>query len=361
MKLKFLILMLLIASLAAALFLVQNRQLWQKKATLAGPAFALIPNSVTVKPGESFDLDLYVQNPTNIPLNAADVVISFPQNQLQLTNLETNAKTNTTFKTFVPVLNADSGIFDLNRVISAANQSGGKLEFGAVTFDWSSQSVTSPVSTTFKLARLTFTANAQLTAPVTAQIAFAFAADNSTDSNLVNAETAADVLTQADPVSININPASSPSSLTVKFKFQGITDNRAAGKTIKLLNEDFPVEYDSGEIYSVTKNNLAVGEYAVGIKGWVHLQKNCASATLTAGQTTIVDCTTDYLKAGDFDNNNLLNINDISALIGKYTTLNVPVDEYNRRFDVDANNVINIVDLSLVISNYTALNISGDQ
>jgi hypothetical protein len=377
MKVKILGLVVLILGLAAGFFLVQQRQLFQKKASVTGPLFSLVPSSLTVKPGDPFDLDLWVQNPTATPLSAVDVVITFPQDRLHLTNLETSAKNDTSFKTFVPVLSDNSGNFDLNRVLNTANQTGGRLEFGAVIFDWPSQTVTSPVSINFKLARLTFQANAALASATTAQIVFVFDpnAASTIDSNLVAANPVADVLTQANPVTISIVPAlpitppignptasqtptpslsptPSPASLTVKFKFQGITDGRAATKTVKLLNAETLASYDANGVYLATNNNLPAGSYTVLLKGWAHLQNNCGSVTLNSGETRTVDCTAMPLRAGDIDGNGLVESKDIGYILSAWTGIDTPVTDSNRQDDLDLNGLIQSKDIGYALANW---------
>jgi hypothetical protein len=276
------------------------------------------------------------------------------------------------FPTFVPVSTVDSGAFDLNRVLTQASQTG-RVEFGAVTFDWANQTPTAPVIAPHSLATLTFL---PLKAD-TASLAFVFNPNvpSTTDTNLIAAAPVADVLNQVNTLIITINPADtpptsaptptasptptpslsptpSPASLTVKFKFQGITDGRAANKTVKLLNAETLASYDANGVYLATNNNLPAGSYTVLLKGWAHLQNNCDSVTLNSGETRTVDCTAVPLKAGDIDGNNLIESKDIGYMLSAWTEIDTPVTDSNRQDDLDLNGLIQSKDIGYALANW---------
>jgi len=159
-----------------------------------------------------------------------------------------------------------------------------------------------------------------------------------------------------------------PATLSLHLKFQGIS-HQAGGKNVRVILkqgdeekyrfDSVTVNADANGVYSGTINDITPGTYDVFIKAPAHLQKKFANITLNSGTNTF-DWSETPLKAGDFDNNNVLNIADINSLLSKYTALTVPVTTENKNFDVDGNNVININDISLVLANYTALEVPGD-
>jgi len=158
-------------------------------------------------------------------------------------------------------------------------------------------------------------------------------------------------------------------NFSFKIKFQGIS-GYAPSKNVRVILkqggvekyrfESVSVAADNNGVYSGTVSNISPGTYDILIKGWAHLQKKLSNITLSP-ETNIKDFSSTPLKAGDFDNDNVLNINDISSLLSKYTSLSVPVNSQNQNFDIDANNVININDVSLVLANYNTLEVRGDE
>jgi len=169
---------------------------------------------------------------------------------------------------------------------------------------------------------------------------------------------------------VKIEPTTSSSNqLSFKIKFQGI-NNAAPSKNVLVILKQGGVEKyrfaevnvnaDSSGVYSGLVENIAPGTYDILIKGPVHLQKKFPNVTLNQGANT-KDFSLIPLKAGDFNNDNVLNINDIGSLLSYYTALSSPVNSQNQKFDIDASGVININDISLVLANYTALEVRGDE
>jgi len=162
-------------------------------------------------------------------------------------------------------------------------------------------------------------------------------------------------------------PTPQQAQLSFKIKFQGIS-SQAPSKNVRVILKQGGVEKYRSDAVIVTSDASGIysgiitttpGTYDVLIKGPAHLQKKFTNITLNPG-TNIKDFSSNPLKAGDFDNNNVLNIFDVGAILNRYTSLSVPVDSLNP-FDIDANGVININDISLVLVNYTALEVRGDE
>jgi len=164
-----------------------------------------------------------------------------------------------------------------------------------------------------------------------------------------------------------LTPTPQNAQLSFKIKFQGI-NNAAPSKNVLVVLKQGGVEKyrsnavlvtaDANGIYSGTIT-IAPGTYDILIKGPIHLQKKFPNVTLNQGTNT-KDFSSTPLKAGDFDDNNVLNVFDVGAILNHYTSSSVPVDSLNP-FDIDASGVININDISLVLENYTALEVGGDE
>jgi len=132
------------------------------------------------------------------------------------------------------------------------------------------------------------------------------------------------------------------------------------GGTEKYRFDNVVVSSNSSGVYSGQVSGIIPGTYDVFVKGWIHLQKRFAGINLVAGNNNL-DWSSTSLKIGDFNNDNILNINDVSSILAKYTSLSVPVTADNSLFDVDLGNDINISDVAFVLTNYTSLEVSGDQ
>lgn len=174
----------------------------------------------------------------------------------------------------------------------------------------------------------------------------------------------------------SISPSPSPSpapQLNLKVKFQGVTGKGANEDAyVKIINRTQSYEYslyvtllsDSNGIYSGstgTMSGLPSGTCDIYIKGWSHLNKKFSGINIAPG-TNSVDFSSTPLMAGDISNNNILSIEDLSAILATYTSLSVPVTDFTyKKYDLDANGIININDIAIVLSNYTQLETKGDE
>ena len=138
------------------------------------------------------------------------------------------------------------------------------------------------------------------------------------------------------------------------------------GGVEKYRGEGLAFVSDSNGVFTGRMENITPGVYDIYVKGWAHLNKKFASINLASGENN-VDLTSFSLKAGDFvttgtttSPDNILNINDVSAILSIYTSLSITANDTNRRYDVNADNKIDIMDISLVLANYTQLNTNGD-
>jgi hypothetical protein len=162
----------------------------------------------------------------------------------------------------------------------------------------------------------------------------------------------------------------------VRFKLQGISIPGIIKQTTidfdnQGTNTSYTVPFKSevGGTFSNTSKimltNLPVDlsgtDYEVYAKasGWLrkHLGLVTINPSLNAAPS---EWSNMRLIAGDFDNNNILDIRDISLLLSQYTQLSTPVNATSEIYDLDGSGDININDIAIILSNYTALQIPGD-
>lgn len=172
-----------------------------------------------------------------------------------------------------------------------------------------------------------------------------------------------------------IQPIAQATTLNFGFKLQGVS---AVGKTdtvtVAVRNgsgsvttfNGVAVTSDASGIFRpntpVTLSGVASGSYDVLVKDATHLRKKLGTMTITSGVANVAPSTFNSvaLTAGDFSNNNIFNIMDLSALLAKYTALTVSVNTSNQMYDANLDGVINDNDVGLVLANYTALQVFGD-
>jgi hypothetical protein len=158
-------------------------------------------------------------------------------------------------------------------------------------------------------------------------------------------------------------------SMNLKVKFQGINTTAAgktvtvtlknAGTTTSVYTQQINLTSDIAGVYSGIASNINPATYDVYIKEQVHLQKKFVNIVL-ASNANSEDWTATPMLAGDFNNDNVINIVDIGQILSAYTALSTPVTSSNLTFDVNSDSVIDITDIALALSNYTALNVPGD-
>jgi|GEM_PF-4476589 len=145
----------------------------------AAATLSFFPSTVAINVNDTFDIKVILDTEGNNVVGA-DVILNFNAGKLEVVNIVPNYGTN--FKTFLPVKNDDTGVFDVDSVKQKANSTG-RVEFGCVTFDWSSESITAAVNGVVDpLVTITFRAKL----PGNDVIAFGFEGLGETaDSNVV--------------------------------------------------------------------------------------------------------------------------------------------------------------------------------
>lgn len=353
----------------------------------AGPIAAIV--------GTEFPVNITLST-GGTPTRGVDVVLNFDNSKLTVTDVADTARTTTTFKTFVPgVTGETTGILDKTAVMATANLTG-KVEFGAVTFDYAANQnaptygLTAPYNLTTVLATVKFVPKAGATGATSLTFAFSPTVESTTDSNVVDdqpiSQTAPylnDILGSVSPASgtiVNISagitatptPTPTPTAtptLALSFMMQGINVSGVA-KTVSLTMRntvsgalttfsDQSVTSLAGGVFTktVTMTNLPIGNYDILVKDNSHLRKKLGTMNIVAGANTAPSGM--VLKAGDFDGNGVLNALDVGSILNQYTALDI-IAPANSIYDIDANGLINLYDVGYVMANYTSVTVNGD-
>lgn len=167
------------------------------------------------------------------------------------------------------------------------------------------------------------------------------------------------------------------STFSFGFKMQGINQRSILksmevtlkGRSTKIYpNLSFRSNINGvfNPINPIPLTNLSIPDGGVTVDVLVkdnsHLRKKLGSITLMPNDNIAPSSWNSVVvKAGDFNNDNQLDIDDVGAIIGVYTVLSVPANEGNQQFDINANSFIEIDDISGVLLNYTALTVLGDE
>jgi hypothetical protein len=177
-----------------------------------------------------------------------------------------------------------------------------------------------------------------------------------------------DILQAARGATYIISDSTSTSS-TVNFtvKLQGIdskidtSDTKLASFTLKnTINTVYSnnlnlVQEDLTGAYTGTVTNITPGTYEIYIKEPTHLARKFTSISLPENKNLPLP-----LLAGDFNNDNIINLIDFGKFLSIYTTINQPVTEATKIYDVNGDGTINIIDIGIPLSNYTQIEIRGD-
>lgn len=99
------------------------------------------------------------------------------------------------------------------------------------------------------------------------------------------------------------------------------------------------------------------GPFQVLLQAPGYLRKTIGTVTLP---TTVPLIAPAPLKFGDFDDNNDLNLLDLSNLLSKYTSSSVPLSGTNLKYDGNHSQTLTLGDISLALTNYLSLHVLGD-
>jgi len=332
---------------------IKKQQIVQKKAAGGANASLSLPSSQTITVNQEFSVPVML-NTDGVEIIGADVVLNFDKNYLELTNVSTGP--NSPFGTHLPV--DSNGNFAASTVKNNANSTG-KIEIGAVAFNWASEQVTSGFNGVLGVNNPLFTLTFKAKNTGQTSIGFGFSSGSTIDSNLVriNDDQVQDILSQVTNLSLNITSTTNTADLTFKIKFQGIDQQRPEKNVKVILKQQDQEKYrfnsvtvnaDANGIYSSTISNITPDTYDIFIKGPVHLQKKFASVTLNSG-TNSKDWSGTTLKAGDAVDNNKIDIYDYNKVVEHFGP-RIPQGGSPADFDFD--NDVDIFDYNLLVSNF---------
>jgi hypothetical protein len=192
------------------------------------------------------------------------------------------------------------------------------------------------------------------------------------------------MMTKLNPTNILKTPGSafytieeSTGTLVFSFAMQGV-GSAGVNKTVDLTFEEvggagvynFPgvvVVSNSAGVFGptaplpLTGIPLAGTQYSVYAKDDGYLRKKLGDISLNAGDNFAPSSWgSQMLLAGDFDDNNILNVFDIGDILSVYIRLSVVVIPSNQVFDINVDDIISLEDIVIVLSNYTSLNVPGE-
>lgn len=160
-------------------------------------------------------------------------------------------------------------------------------------------------------------------------------------------------------------------TLDLSFGLQGlaITSGSTKTATVTLYSVSETLTFTpsmdlSGGVFSLSSpitldGSNTPGTYRLSVKVPYYLRSRIGDISLISGANTA--SSTPTLTAGDFDNDNDIDITDIGLLLSKYVSLNEAVDGTNAQYDVTGDDAITITDVAIILSNYTSLTVSGDE
>lgn len=363
------------------LLYIGRKQIFRSGAAGGTATLTLTPNSraaFSKAPNDTFDVGV-VLNPDVNPVVGVDVVLTFDPNVLSIVSAQPIGilPTDDNLATYVP-LNANGSIN-----INQANTTG-ELEFGALTYTASPAPgqilppQTVPIS---PLATIQFQVKPTATAQTTT-IKISSTSGDTTDSNVVSLQSnqPVDVISDATATSpdsqlaVTIPGSATPTptpvgqTLQISVRFQGINIQRPA-KTVTVdikqstntvWTGTMSMTSDSTGKYTGTTNISApAGTYDIYVKGPAHLKKRFTSRSITTTANNF-DVSSSTLLSGDFNNDNTLQIGDVTGIISAWTQSNTPVTSINHLYDVEENDLISLNDVTAVISNWTSSVVSGD-
>jgi len=199
-------LLILSLGLAVGMILVKQKQMPPKKAAGGANASLSLPSSQTITVNQEFSVPVML-NTDGVEIVGANVVLNFATDYLELTNVSPGP--NSPFGTHLPV--DSNGNFTASTVKNNANSTG-KIEIGAVAFNWSSQQVTPGFNGVLGITNPLFTLTFKAKKTGQTTVSFGFSAGSTIDSNLVriNGDQVQDILSKVTNLSLTIISGVSP-------------------------------------------------------------------------------------------------------------------------------------------------------
>lgn len=110
-------------------------------------------------------------------------------------------------------------------------------------------------------------------------------------------------------------------------------------------------------------DNFPTGSYEALVKGPWHLRKSLGTIQINQNTDNISDKNSDSFKilVGDVVNDNIIQLNDITAILSVWTQSEVMVtNESMRKYDLTEDGKISLSDITAIISNWIRSETSGD-
>jgi outer membrane biosynthesis protein TonB len=159
------------------------------------------------------------------------------------------------------------------------------------------------------------------------------------------------------------------STLVFNVGFQGVTklgqsknvrvSFRQAGNVIYLF-DNITVESNESGVYTGALEGIVPGTYDILVKGEGHLARKFSDISIVRGVNTW-NWSATKLRAGDFNNDNKLDVTDVALLLAPYISLSVQLSGGQVVFDIDGNGVLEARDIVVVLTNYNQLEVVGDE
>ncbi|GEM_PF-4426974 len=330
------------------------------------PGYIMVyPAASTTYVGEILSVDIEFR-PYSIvdqakPISSLTIELIFPETYGDFDIVDVNGNPTDTIEPNENLLNTGNWAFPVRSVIRENGKI--RIELAAINLSTDGYQSTELVS----IARFYLKTYEK---PEGGKIPIYYNEDSTTMISKANAQ---DILGMVAVPTINVN---SEALLDFGYRMQGVDGdtptvmsgyeitfldaggNQYSYQGSSLLNEDGVFRSE----YSLLLDNLPVNKtYLVYLKDSRHLRKELGFVTILSGVNQApVEWENRVLLAGDFDNNNILNIVDLGKILSEYKALQNPLNSTNQIYDVNWDNIIDIFDVTLVLSNFTAIQVFGD-
>jgi len=194
-----------LVGLASTTYLVQYRQIFQKRAAGTRASLTFPSSMPEQKTGNTFEIPILL-NTDGASLSGIDIVVTFPQSVISLESIKPAAAQSTSLKLFMPV--DASNNFDLASVKKKAQQTG-RIEFGIMAFDPQKNMIlpayAGVLGVSNPLVTLVFKANNPTSQGVVSLV------NNKTtqgDCNLLEVNSGADILNSTNQLNVKVTAIS---------------------------------------------------------------------------------------------------------------------------------------------------------
>jgi len=365
------ILLALVVSIPVLIWGLKTQEFDVRKKAASGedpnkPGYIMVyPAASTTYVGEILSVDIEFR-PYSIvdqakPISSLTIELIFPETYGDFDIVDVNGNPTDTIEPNENLLNTGNWAFPVRSVIRENGKI--RIELAAINLSTEGYQSTDLVS----IARFYLKTYEQ---PENGKIPIYY---NEESTTMIAKEDARDILGVVAVPTINV---SYEAMLDFGYKMQGIgvnTSTTMSGYEITFINASGnQYSYQGSSLlngdgvfrneYSLTLDNLPTNNtYLVYLKDTRHLRKELGFVTILPGVNQApVEWEDKVLLAGDFDNNNILNIIDLGMILSEYKALQNPVNPTNQIYDVNWDNMIDIFDVTLVISNYTEIQVFGD-